>query len=167
MDPDLELRRKWTFRAHGRQVVFVKRAREHPSHVLVKALLWALYLPEYPDLIVEVPVAGERYRPDLVAVDADGRPRFWAEAGQVGRAKLRSLARRHPGTHFAWGRWGDRIDPFRALVAEALAGCRRTAPWDLIRFPRDSAARFIDPGGKVRVRHQDLEWLRFGPDPPC
>ena len=40
---DLLLRRKWTFKAHGKQVVFVKGAKEHSSHVLMKALLWALY----------------------------------------------------------------------------------------------------------------------------
>jgi hypothetical protein len=32
-------------RAHGEQVVFVKRANERREHVLMKAILWALYLP--------------------------------------------------------------------------------------------------------------------------
>lgn len=40
---DLMLRRKWTLRAHGRQVVFVKKANESGEHVLMKALLWALH----------------------------------------------------------------------------------------------------------------------------
>ncbi|RIK43489.1 MAG: hypothetical protein DCC55_05405, partial [Chloroflexi bacterium] len=107
MPSDLLLRRKWTFRAHGRQVVFVKRPVEHTSHVLMKAFLWALYLPDYPNLKVEVP-AGDRYKPDVVAFDpADpaAAPLFWGEAGQVGVEKIRALARRYPHTHFAIAKW--------------------------------------------------------------
>jgi hypothetical protein len=44
---------------------------------------WALYLPLYPNLSVEIGV-GDRYKPDVVALGEDGRPLFWAEAGQVG-----------------------------------------------------------------------------------
>jgi hypothetical protein len=51
---DLVLRRKWTFKAHGKQVVFVRRPIESSEHVLMKALLWALYLPDYPSLSVEI-----------------------------------------------------------------------------------------------------------------
>ena len=73
MMSDLPLRRKWTLRAHGNQVVLVKKPGESGEHVIMKALLWALYLPLYPDLTVEVPV-GDRYKPDLVSLDAQGRP---------------------------------------------------------------------------------------------
>lgn len=43
MTDELLLRRKWTLRAHGERVVFVKRVSERREHVLMKALLWALY----------------------------------------------------------------------------------------------------------------------------
>ncbi len=56
MTEDLLLRRKWTLRAHGRQVVFVKKPVESSTHVVMKALLWALYLPQYPDLTVEIAI---------------------------------------------------------------------------------------------------------------
>jgi len=62
---ELELRRKFTMRAHGKQKVFIKKSFESRIHVLTKAFLWALYLPVYPELSVEVPVGG-RYKPDLV-----------------------------------------------------------------------------------------------------
>jgi hypothetical protein len=39
MSSDLFLRRKWTFRAYGRQVVFIKRSNERKAHVLMKAFL--------------------------------------------------------------------------------------------------------------------------------
>lgn len=159
MASDLLLRRKWTFRAHGCRVVFVKKAKERSSHVLMKALLWALYLPDYPDLTVEVPV-GDRYKPDVVALDEEGRPRFWGEAGYVGNQKIRSLARRYRETHFALAKWGARLEPFVNIVATAVGKVERSAPFDLISFPADSAERFIDQEGCIEVTHDDLEWTR-------
>ena len=65
MDQDLMLRRKWTFKAHGKQIVLVKKRNEQSRHVLMKAFLWALYLPSFPRLTVEVGI-GERFKPDVV-----------------------------------------------------------------------------------------------------
>ena len=65
MDPNLELRRKWTFRAHGQQMIFIKKTMESSMHVWTKALIWALFLTDYPDLSVE-PSMELRYKPDLV-----------------------------------------------------------------------------------------------------
>ena len=92
MTRDLSLRRKWTLRAHGEQVVFVKRANERGEHVM-KGFLWAVYLPAYSDLVVEVPVH-DRYKPDVVSLDPYGKPRFWGEAGHVSPDKIHSLVRR-------------------------------------------------------------------------
>ena len=159
MTRDLFLRRKWTFRAYGKQVVFIKRSHERSSHVLMKAFLWALYLPTYPDLTVEVRV-GDRYKPDVVALDEDGRPIFWAEAGQVGLEKIRSLLRRYRDTHFAIAKWATRLDPYVALVEDALEGLRRSAPVDLLCFPDDSAQRFIDHQGHIQLTFDEVEWVR-------
>ena len=74
MTLDLLLRRKWTLRAGDRQVVLIKKPYESTEHVVMKALLWALYLPDYPDLTVEVGV-GDRYKPDVVALDSHPPPR--------------------------------------------------------------------------------------------
>jgi hypothetical protein len=165
MTDDLHLRRKWTLRAHERQVVFVKKAVESAEHVVMKALLWALYLPEYPDLIVEIKIE-DRYKPDLVALRAPGpqgayEPLFWGEAGDVTTAKIRSLARRFKRTHFALGKWATPLGPLASIVRDATQGLGRTAPFDLIRFPQDAAERFIDDEGVIRVRHEDLDWLRL------
>ena len=97
MTQDLLLRRKWKLRAHDQQVIFVKKAGESAEHVLMKAFIWALYLPDYPDMLVEVRI-GDRYKPDLVSMDpVQAAPRFWGEAGQVGRAKIHKLVRRIVG----------------------------------------------------------------------
>jgi hypothetical protein len=161
MDSDVLLPQKFTYQAHGRKVVFVKKAVESPQHVLMKALLWALYLPRYPGLQVEVPV-GLRYRPDVVETDAEARPLFWGEAGKVSARKMRTLVGRYRSTHFAFAKWQTDLTPFEGIIAGAVAGKRRTAPLDLICFPADSAERFIDAGGHIRLDLSDLEWRRYG-----
>jgi hypothetical protein len=160
MTPDLQLRRKWTLRAHGKQVVFVKKAYERSAHVLMKAFLWALYLPTYPDLVVEIR-AGDRYKPDVVSLDDRGQPRFWGEAGHVGVDKVRSLARRYRDTHFAIAKWDTRLEPLIDIVSDALQGLERSAPFDLLRFPPDSAERFVDERGHIHVAHANLQWTRL------
>ena len=161
MTSDLFLRRKWTFRAYGKQVVFIKRSNERTTHVLMKAFLWALYTPLYSNLTVEIRI-GDRYKPDVVALDEDGRPLFWGEAGQVGLEKIRSLLRRYPGTHFAIAKWETRLDPYVELVNDALGGLHHSAPVDLLCFPEDSAERFIDERGNIQLSLSELEWVRLG-----
>ena len=158
---DLLLRRKLTLRAHGEKVVFVKKPRESLEHVLMKAFLWALHLPAYPDLAVEIPI-GDRYKPDVVQLDTLGQPVFWGEAGKVGADKVASLVRRFPDTHFAVAKWATPLAPFADLVRSALGDRPRRAPFDLFQFPDDSAARFIRNDGTVALRFEDVERVRLG-----
>lgn len=159
MSDHLSLPGKWTFRCHGRTLVLVKRPNERAAHVFMKALLWGLYLPFYPDLEVEVEIGG-RYKPDLVA----GRPpRFWAEAGQVGVSKVEDLVHRYPNTHFVLAKWDVRLDPWAAILEKVLAKERRRAPVELIGFPADSEERFVDGRGNVHVNSEALQIRRFGP----
>jgi len=160
MGTDLILPHKWMLRAYDKKVGFVKGFSERPEHVIMKALLWALYLPAYPNLTVEVGV-GDRYKPDVVALDDEGKPVLWAEAGQVGVEKIRSLVRRYRSTHFVIAKWAIRLDPLIALVGDALDSTAHRAPFDLINFAGDSAQRFIDAEGNVQVRLDDVDWVRF------
>ncbi len=160
MTQELWLQRKWTFRAHGRQVVFVKKPQESTEHVLLKAFLWALYLPAYPNLSVEVAI-GDRYKPDVIALAPGGEVRFWGEAGHVSPEKLRALAKRYRSTHFALARWDARLESVAGWVAEALHGVERFAPFDLLCFPADSAERFIVER-TLRVSFDAIEWQRLG-----
>lgn len=164
MGNELALRRKWTLRACGRQMIFVKRPHEQTTHVVMKALLCALYLPEYPDLSIETPL-GDRYEPDVISIDTEGRPRFWGEAGQVTPTKIRSLAKRYRFTHFAVAKWATRLSPHLAIIKKALVGIDRSAPFDLLIFPKDAADRFIDASGTIQLTHKDLEWIRLEPSP--
>ena len=151
------LRQKWTFRAHGQQVVFVKNPIERPEHVFMKAFIWALYLPQYPESRVEINI-GDRFKPDVVQMEHD-KPVFWGEAGVVSRQKIRKLVRKFKGTHFAMGKWEKNLKPFEELVRRELRGVKRSAPVDLICFGEDSAERFIRPSGDIEINFDDVEWL--------
>ncbi|MEP0548353.1 MAG: hypothetical protein ABJF88_15560 [Rhodothermales bacterium] len=167
MPTDLLLRRKLTLRAPApggpQKVVFVKKRQEGIEHVLMKAFLWALYLPAYPGLTVEIPI-GDRYKPDVVGLDLRGEPVFWGEAGKVSEAKTASLLRRYPDTHFAIAKWAVPLAPFEAIVREALDGRPRRAPFDLLRLPPDSAERFIAEDGTITVSFDDVERVRIDGD---
>lgn len=155
-----QIRRKRMLRAHGKKIIFAKNPNESSEHVLMKAFLWALYLPTYPNLTVEIRI-GDRYKPDVVAMSDEGKPLFWGEAGQVNMAKVRGLAKRYRGTHFAIAKWNTRLDPVAELVIEALEGIKREAPFDLISFPANSAERFIDEEGNLQISMTDVEIRRL------
>ncbi len=158
-------RRKWKLHAHEQHIVIVKGASEKITHPLMKAFLWALYMPQYPNISVEIRI-GDKYKPDVVAFESDvglreGTPTFWGEAGQVGAHKIRSIAKRYPTTHFATAKWDMNLDNFRDLVERKLKDLKRDAPFDLIRFPHDSAERFIDGDGNVSLSFDDVQLIRL------
>ncbi len=160
--------RKWKLSAHGTQNVFVWGERERSVHTLMKAFLWALYLPLFPALTVEVFINDPRYKPDVVAVpdapdiySTQTAPLFWGEAGMVGKEKLYTLVRRYPHTHFAIAKWTPNLRPHAAIIRAALEGVERTAPFDLVGFPADSKTRFINIKGEIRITLNDLPHTRF------
>ena len=161
----LGLRKKWTLRAHNQQVVFIKKANESDRHVLMKALIWALYLPEYPAVRVEVKI-GDSYKPDVVMLDASEKPLFWGEAGEVGVRKIKSLVRRYPHTHFAMAKWQSSLQPYEALVLRACKGVKRSAPFDLLRFDENSADTHITPQGTITIELDQVEHIRIAPSHP-
>lgn len=156
---DRDLRRKLTFYAHTRTLVLVKHAGEKIEHRLMMALLWALYLPEYPGLRIDVRI-GARYRPDLVQLDSEGRPIFWGEAGEVGAEKLRALCTRYRHTRLVFAKWAINLQPIAAQIEAALRGMSRAAPIELIGFDAD-AGRFVDETGHIQVGFEDVTRLRW------
>jgi len=160
MENDLMLRLKWTVHAHGRQIVLVKKPYEKHIHVLMKGFLWALYLPQYPNLTVKTPV-NDRFKPDLVALGEMSRPIFWGEARHISVEKIRSLIRRCRSTHFAIAKWTTQLGPFIKIVKDAMGGIAREGPVDLINFQENSGERFIEKSGHIQISHEQLEWIRL------
>ena len=162
-DEQLALQRKWTFRAHGQSLVSFKKSGEKSSHVYLKAFLWGIYLPSFPDITVEVSV-GLRYKPDLVSWDEmRQRPRFWGECGQVTLDKLGNLFRRFPETHFAVAKWEQA--PFWVdHLAEILKPLKRKAPVDLLIFkePSQRLSDWLNERGEIQVRREDVLQASWG-----
>jgi len=158
-------RRKWMVKAHEQHIVIVKGTRERFTHPLMKALIWAMYLPDYPNMTVEVRI-GDRYKPDVVAFAPDdnrfreNEPIFWGEAGQVSRDKIRSIVKRFPDTHFCIGKWQTGLRPHQRILEQALKGVKRNAPFDLINFP-DDTVNAIDDDGNITITHDDVDWVRY------
>ena len=162
----LLLQGKWRLRAHGRSLVLAKRAGEKPSHVWLKGLLWALYLPHYPNILVEVAL-GHRYKPDLVSFAQDyqrcpqARPVFWAEAGQVTLDKLASLVRQFPDTHFAVAKWGP-LGNWENHLEQLLQSSRLRNRFDLLNFQGESPLQYLDPKGSIAVSLDQVLVKRWG-----
>ena len=155
MTDDLGLPGKWRVSAHGKTLVLTKRSVERSLHVITKALLWALYLPRYPDLKVEVSI-GTRYKPDLVALDDSGKPEFWGESGEVGKRKIETLCHRYRSTHLVFAKWGPVHHQKAAMFAEIARETKRSAPVELLFFPEDSRELFVAEDGKITVSRQEI-----------
>jgi hypothetical protein len=76
----LERALPYDFELAGRRVRLWKRTGESYEHILMKALGYAMFVREFPQLLIEERV-GLRYKPDLVARDDAGRFLLWGECG--------------------------------------------------------------------------------------
>lgn len=155
MSSDLELAGKWRITAHGQTTLLKKRSMEKRSHVIMKGLLWALYLPQFPDIKIEVRI-GHRYKPDLVSLNSRGAPVFWGEAGAVGKRKIETLCKRFRSTHLVFAKWGQESKHVVAQFKAAATNLKREAPVELLFFPEDSRERFVDERGLVAIRKEEL-----------
>jgi hypothetical protein len=68
------------FQLAERRVRLWQRLGESYEHVLMKALGYALFVGDFPQMEIETKV-GLRYKPDLVAVGENNQFVFWGEAG--------------------------------------------------------------------------------------
>lgn len=69
------------FQLAGKRIRLWQRIGESYEHVLMKALGYAMFVEKFPQLEIETRV-GLRYKPDLVARDAENNFLFWGEAGE-------------------------------------------------------------------------------------
>lgn len=70
----------YDFQLAAEKIRLWRRLGESYDHVLMKALGYAMFVGEFPQLEIETKV-GLRYKPDLVARNAGGEFQFWGEAG--------------------------------------------------------------------------------------
>lgn len=160
MGSEQSLRRKWTFRAGGRQIILVKNPQERAEHVLVKGLIWSLYLPAYPEATIEPP-SQRRYKPDVAAFAPEDPSRvvFWGESGHASPDKLAYLFKHFPDVHFALGKWDVSPQSVRRQVEIAASGAKRRRPIDCLCFPPDGFENLVGPRGELQASLEST--LRF------
>jgi uncharacterized protein YaeQ len=107
------------FRIADQRVTLHKKNGESYEHVLMKALGYAMFRPQFPNLEIEKQI-GLRYKPDLIALNELGKAKFWGECGQVGLRKIAWIAK-HSGTRqLALFKFNISADHFIAQVRDEV-----------------------------------------------
>jgi hypothetical protein len=157
--------------ANGITKTLVKNRMESIQHVLTKAVLWKLFMEEYPDIQIEHDFGDPDYLPDVVSLnptnDENAHPLFWGESGRMRVHKAIDLLQRYPDTHIVQCRWGVDIDQFRTPLLEALEERQeeqglvlppRTQPFTCCSLPLDVWRYFDESTMTVQITKEDLKW---------
>jgi hypothetical protein len=151
----------YDFELAGRRVRLWQRRGESYGHVLMKALGYAMFAPEYPGLEIELPV-GLRYKPDLVALNDGGAggPRagarflFWGECGMVSMRKVAWLLKHGDAERLVLFKIGSGVTAYtRELRDSVEPRYRERGRLTLVNFAADvvelAAERRVEsvPGG--------------------
>ena len=135
------------FELAGRRVRLWQRRGETYEHVLLKALGFAMYVPEYPSLEIELSV-GLRYKPDLVALNegaatrAGARFLFWGECGLVTMRKVAWLLKHGDAERVVLFKLDCGVRPLVNELREAVpARYREGGRLQLVNFAADVSER--------------------------
>lgn len=150
------------FELAGRRVRLWQRRGETYEHVLLKALGFAMYVPEYTQLEIELPV-GLRYKPDLVALNEGSTPRagarflFWGECGLVTMRKVAWLLKHGDAERVVLFKLDCGVRPLVRELREAVAPrYREGGRLQLVNFAPDVAAR----AASHKVERVPESWYR-------
>ena len=155
--------------ANGITKTLQKKREESLQHVLTKAMIWKLFMNDYPNLEIEYDIGDENYLPDVVSTTGE-EISFWGESGRMKVHKALDLIRRYPHAHIVHCRWGMDIekfmDPFiEYLEVELEAGRLQDIMLDwkgkfsFASIPTLAVWDFIDEDtGTILIERSDLEW---------
>jgi len=122
------------FELAGRRVRLWQRTGESYEHILMKALGFAMFVGEFPDLEIEKKV-GLRYKPDLVAQNAGGDFLFWGECGSNSIRKTAWLLKHARVERLVLFKIGQNVSQLtEQLQAEIPARYRPQGKLSLINF---------------------------------
>ena len=128
------------FHLAGKRVRLWQRLGESYEHVLMKALGFAMFVKDYPQMEIETRV-GLRYKPDLVARDAKGEFLFWGEAGANSMRKTAWLLKHTRTEKLALFKIGQNAAPLVAQLRQEIpAKYRSKNRFYLINFVAEIAS---------------------------
>ncbi len=84
--------------ADSRKVILASQENETPEHLALKLAAFVLFFRFDPILDVSLKhpaIAGQEFRPDLLALNESGEVKLWVECGTVTSHKLDKLTRRY------------------------------------------------------------------------
>jgi len=105
--------------ANGVTKTLKKQRMETLQHVLTKAVIWKLFMNDYPNLEIEYDIGDDDYLPDVVSTTGE-EISFWGEAGRCKVHKALDLMLRYPNAHIVHCRWGIDIETFMEPFTEYL-----------------------------------------------
>jgi hypothetical protein len=133
---------------------------ETTTHVLLKALGFLLFFRERLQVDVELHNDSIPFRPNLVQLDYEMRPRLWIECGDCTVTKLDKLAVKVPEAEI-WIMKASLESVDELARAMAKAGLRRNR-YQLIGFE----SGFVDELGSLMRGRNDVYWVGGSVDPP-
>ena len=123
----------------GGRVRLWQRAGESYEHILMKALGYAMFVGEYPNLEIEVKI-GLRYKPDLIAIGSAGNFEFWGECGANSIRKTHWILKHTRTEKLVLFKIGQNVEQLiKQLRAEIPAKYRLGGRLTLINFVSDIA----------------------------
>ena len=132
------------FELAGRRVRLWQRTGESYEHILMKALGYAMFVGEFPDLEIEKKV-GLRYKPDLVAQNVSGDFLFWGECGSNSIRKTAWLLKHARVERLVLFKIGQNVSQLiEQLQAEIPARYRSQGKLSLINFNSEIAELTAD-----------------------
>lgn len=149
-----------------------KKREESLQHVLTKAVLWKLFMDEYPNIEIEHDIGDPNYLPDVVNINESEenqsqQPLFWGESGRMKAHKAVDLMQRYPDMNIVHCRWGMDIEDISRPLLEYLQDkfdsgeldlSQRKGKFTFCSVPHD-VWRFIDEEtGVIQVKKRDLQW---------
>ena len=152
----------YDFELAGRRVRLWQRRGESYGHVLMKALGYAMFAREYPNLEIELPV-GLRYKPDLVSPNdaGSGAPRagarflFWGECGMVSMRKVAWLLKHGDTERLVLFKIGCGVRAYaRELRDSVEPRYREAGRLALVNFAGDIAER----AAERRIKEVPQSW---------
>ena len=158
--------------ANGVTKTLEKKRMETLQHVLTKAMIWKLFMDEYPNLEIEMDIGDPDYLPDVVGTRTtpsnETEILFWGESGRMKVHKALDLMRRYPNAHIVHCRWSISIDSFMAPFVEYLETelKHEDTSWWKGKFSFASLPlevwEFIDEDtGNILIERDDLEWKQL------
>ena len=122
------------FNLAGKRVRLWQRTGESYEHVLMKALAYAMFVGQFPNLEIEIKI-GLRYKPDLIAFAENGDYAFWGECGQNSIRKTHWILKHTRTEQLALFKIGQNVESLiKQLSDEIPAKYRAGGKLTLFKF---------------------------------